>query len=515
MRASPPVGSYPADAGLLAPHEDRRLAPPETFMRAELPIEIAAEFRGRRLSAAGARVLVEGAVRAGDVLAVVLAGAIVAAWRFQAETMPASVSAALLVGCLLAPNILPLFGLYRAERLGALAFQVPRVLAAWTTIMAALIAVLFAMKLTDEVSRLWILLWFAAGAVALVAARIVTRLALARSGTASAMTRQVAVVGLGEHLVETVARLAEADPALRVAAILDLDGSLLGRWPAGVLALRGFADLERRAGAGGVDQILLALPARASDLLHRTMRNLRHLTVDVSWVPELPGGRIPVLGTAQVADVPMVRLLERPLDGWRYALKTIEDRVLAAFLLVLVAPVLALIAVAVKLDTPGPVFYRQRRHGFSREPIAMLKFRTMHTALCDPIDARSVRQATRDDPRITRVGRILRRTSLDELPQLWNVLMGDMSLVGPRPHAVAHDQHYGDLIDDYLGRHRVKPGITGWAQVHGFRGETRTLDEMRRRIELDLEYIDNWSLWLDLRILLRTAVVGFAGTQAY
>ncbi|MFZ1426012.1 MAG: hypothetical protein WAS21_04510, partial [Geminicoccaceae bacterium] len=223
---------------MLASHEGRRLAQPEEFMRAELPIEAAVEFRGRRLSAAGARVLVEGAVRAGDVLAVVLAGVIVAVWRFQAETMPPSVSAALLVGCLLAPNILPLFGLYRAERLGVLAFQIPRVLAAWTTIMAALIAVLFAMKLTDDVSRLWILLWFAAGAVSLVAARIVTRLALARSGTASAMTRQVAVVGLGEHLVETVARLTEADPALRVAAILDLDGSLLGRWPAGVLALR-------------------------------------------------------------------------------------------------------------------------------------------------------------------------------------------------------------------------------------------------------------------------------------
>ena len=126
-----------------------------------------------------------------------------------------------------------------------------------------------------------------------------------------------------------------------------------------------------------------------------------------------------------------------------------------------------------------------------------------------------VRQATRNDPRITRVGRLLRRTSLDELPQLWNVLLGDMSLVGPRPHAVAHDHHYADLIDDYLGRHRVKPGITGWAQVHGFRGETRTVDEMRRRIELDLEYIDNWSLWTDLHILARTVLVGFVHRNAH
>ena len=146
----------------------------------------------------------------------------------------------------------------------------------------------------------------------------------------------------------------------------------------------------------------------------------------------------------------------------------------------------------------------------------MLKFRTMHAGQCDPIDARHVRQATRDDPRVTRVGRFLRRTSLDELPQLLNVLQGDMSLVGPRPHAVAHDRHYAAQIDDYLGRHRVKPGITGWAQVNGYRGETRTVDDMRRRIELDLEYIDRWSLWLDsAHPRAQTVFVGFAHARAY
>ena len=224
--------------------------PLEEPMRAELPADFAAPFRARRLSAAGARVLVEGAVRVGDVAAVVLSGAAVAAWRFAGIDMPPSASAALIVGCLLTPNLLPLFGLYRSERLGQLAFQIPRVLGAWATTMAALIAVLFAMKLTDEVSRLMIAVWFMAGAVALVGARLATRLALARTAAATALTRQVAVVGLGEHLVETIARLATADPAIRVSAILDLDGSLLGRWPDGVVPLHGFADLERRAEAG-------------------------------------------------------------------------------------------------------------------------------------------------------------------------------------------------------------------------------------------------------------------------
>ncbi len=429
--------------------------------------------------------------------------------------MPDPALAALIIGCLLAANILPRFCDYHGARLVALGWQLPRLLAGWALTMAALIAVLFALKFAEDVSRLWVGTWFVGGAVALVTNRIVLKFAFVRGFAARALTRDVAVVGLGEHLARTIARLTGADPTLRVALALDLDGSLDGRWPSGVTALQGFADLERRVAGGQVDQILLALPSRGGDLVERTVRNLRHLTVDVGWAPELPAGRLPVLGVAQVGDLPVVRLLERPLDGWRWVAKGIEDRLLAAGLLLLLAPLLALIALAVRLDTPGPVFYRQRRHGFSRQPIAMLKFRTMHAAMCDPIDARTVRQATRGDPRVTRIGRLLRRTSLDELPQLWNVLLGDMSIVGPRPHAIAHDHHYADLIDDYLGRHRVKPGITGWAQIHGYRGETRNVDDMRRRIELDLEYIDRWSLWLDLHILVRTVIVGFVHRNAH
>ena len=245
------------------------------------------------------------------------------------------------------------------------------------------------------------------------------------------------------------------------------------------------------------------------------MRALRHLPVDVSWAPELPDLRTPILGVVQVGEIPLIRLVRRPLDGWRYVLKSVEDQVLAAGMLVVAAPAMLGIALAVKLDSPGPVFYRQHRRGFSGEPIALLKFRTMFVEQCDPPDASEITQASRGDPRVTRIGRFLRRTSLDELPQLFNVLRGEMSVIGPRPHAVAHDRHYADLIDDYLGRHRVKPGMTGWAQVHGYRGETRTIDQMRRRIELDLEYIDQWSLWLDLQIFYRTLLVGFTQSSAF
>ena len=487
-------------------------------MRAELPLITSSFSRGRRLSAAGQRTLVEGVVRIGDVLAVAVSGLAVAAWRFGSNLDPAVTDptlAALVIGCLLAANILPRFYDYQGARLVAQGWQLPRLLAGWTVSMAALIALLFALKVTGDVSRLWVGWWFVVGAVALVTIRLVVRLTLVRGETARALVREVAVVGLGEHLARTIARLSDAEPGFRVTTALDLDGSLEGRWPRGVTALQGFADLERRCGAGTVDQIVLALPSRGGDLLERTLRNLRHLTVDIAWVPELPAGRVPVLGVGQIGDLPLVRLLERPLDGWRYVAKDLEDRILASLILVFISPLMLTIGLAVRLGSPGPAFYRQTRHGFNQEPISVFKFRTMYTNMCDAPSATTFRQATKGDPRVTPLGRFLRRTSLDELPQLINVARGEMSLVGPRPHPVALDQLYVHRIDDYLCRHRVKPGITGWAQVNGYRGETTDDESMRRRIEHDLYYIGNWSVFLDLRILWLTIFRGFVNPNAY
>jgi putative colanic acid biosynthesis UDP-glucose lipid carrier transferase len=215
-----------------------------------------------------------------------------------------------------------------------------------------------------------------------------------------------------------------------------------------------------------------------------------------------------------IAGVPLLNIFERPMSGWSHVAKAVEDRLLAALLLILGSPVMLLIALAVGLDSPGGVLFRQKRYGFNNEVIEVIKFRTMRADAAEHGQA-EVRQAARADPRVTRVGRILRRTSLDELPQLLNVLSGEMSLVGPRPLAVAHNELYAPLIDAYLGRHRVKPGITGWAQVNGLRGETETLAKMERRVEYDLYYIEHWSLGFDLRILARTLLVGFAHPNAY
>jgi Undecaprenyl-phosphate glucose phosphotransferase len=208
----------------------------------------------------------------------------------------------------------------------------------------------------------------------------------------------------------------------------------------------------------------------------------------------------------------MLNVFEKPLAGWNYIVKILEDRVLAAGILVLIMPLLLLLAGLIKLDSRGPVLFRQKRYGFNNEVIDVFKFRSMYIDRCED---RSVVQATKHDPRVTRIGRILRRTSLDELPQFLNVLMGSMSIVGPRPHAVAHNEQYSRLIDEYLARHRVKPGITGWAQVNGLRGETETLEKMEQRVRYDLYYIENWSLLFDIRIILRTLFVGFSHPNAY
>jgi putative colanic acid biosynthesis UDP-glucose lipid carrier transferase len=208
----------------------------------------------------------------------------------------------------------------------------------------------------------------------------------------------------------------------------------------------------------------------------------------------------------------MLTVHQRPLGAWSSVAKRTEDVLIGGIALLILWPVLLIVAIAVRIDSPGPILFRQARQGFNNNVIMVLKFRTMHHAR-QSNDV--VIQATRNDRRVTRVGRLLRRTSLDELPQLFNVLVGDMSLVGPRPHAVAHNQQYAALIDDYLGRHRVQPGITGWAQVNGLRGETDTLDKMQRRVEFDLAYINNWSIGLDLKILVLTAVTILFDRQAY
>jgi putative colanic acid biosynthesis UDP-glucose lipid carrier transferase len=278
------------------------------------------------------------------------------------------------------------------------------------------------------------------------------------------------------------------------------------------IALQGSIDeLERLARAGEVDLIYIALPMRAELRIRELLQRFNDTTVSVHFVPDFTGFDLLHACWGMLGNLPVVSIVDTPIQGFDAMLKRSMDLLVSLLVILLAGIPMLLIAVAIKLSSPGPVIFHQRRYGLDGKEFVIWKFRTM--AVYD--DRGEYRQATRNDPRVTPLGRFLRRTSLDELPQFFNVFQGRMSVVGPRPHPVALNEQHRLLIDRYMLRHKVRPGITGWAQVNGCRGETDTPEKMHQRIAYDLEYIDNWSLWLDIRILFMTLGKGFVGANAY
>jgi Undecaprenyl-phosphate glucose phosphotransferase len=284
------------------------------------------------------------------------------------------------------------------------------------------------------------------------------------------------------------------------------------RFPNGSYDFEKLDQLASFVKAESIDQVWIALPLKEEDSIRAVLRELRHSTVDVRYVPDVSGLRLLNNSISEVAGFAVMNLSCTNIEGLNEFVKAAIDRILALVILLITGPLLLAIAVGVKLSSPGPVLFRQRRLGAGGEEIDVLKFRSM---VVDADMPGSVKQATRGDTRVTRFGAFLRRTSLDELPQFFNVLCGEMSIVGPRPHAIEHNEHYKELVDKYMLRHKVKPGITGWAQINGYRGETDTLDKMAKRVEYDLHYIENWSLLLDLKIMALTVVRGFSDRNAY
>jgi putative colanic acid biosynthesis UDP-glucose lipid carrier transferase len=260
-----------------------------------------------------------------------------------------------------------------------------------------------------------------------------------------------------------------------------------------------------------VSQIYIALPMSNDARIENLLQQLRQTAASIFWVPNVFAFDLIQSRCADIDGMPVISICDTPFQGMRAIQKRCMDMILGATALLLLWPLMLVIGATVKLQSSGPALFRQRRHGLNGEEIVVYKFRTM--TVCE--DGPNVSQAVRDDERITPIGRFLRRTSLDELPQLINVLAGSMSFVGPRPHAVAHNEQYRSLIDGYMIRHKVRPGITGWAQINGLRGETDTLDKMNRRVKYDLEYLKNWSLWLDLRILTKTVFTVLVDKNAY
>lgn len=318
--------------------------------------------------------------------------------------------------------------------------------------------------------------------------------------------RGIAVVGVGELARQVVARLRRTQPDTPLIGVFrPVDG---GRDAATGLrrSSRGLDDLERLVKAEKVDEVIVALPRAANELLAPCLERLRALPVELWMLPD-----VALLDRGAAADaLPLIHLARRPQSDAGRLIKAVSDRVLATLLLVLLGPAMLLIAAAIRIESRGPALFRQERSGRNREPFQILKFRTMRTEA----EAWAI-PAGRTDRRVTRVGRALRRTSLDELPQLLNVLRGEMSLVGPRPFAVLHDRAFARLLEGYDRRHRVRPGITGLAQIKGLRGEPENLEAMAARLRLDLAYIDGWSPLLDAKILLRTLRMPFGDPQAY
>jgi putative colanic acid biosynthesis UDP-glucose lipid carrier transferase len=271
---------------------------------------------------------------------------------------------------------------------------------------------------------------------------------------------------------------------------------------------RDFADFVR---SHAISRVYLALPISTAPRIEELLKELRDTTASVYFVPNIFAFDLVQARYVEINGMPAFSICDSPLQGMSGFWKRTFDVVLACFALVFFSPVLLIMALAIKRSSPGPVLFKQRRYGLNGEEILVYKFRSM--TVCE--DGPVVAQATEKDSRVTPLGAFLRRTSLDELPQIFNVLEGKMSFVGPRPHAVAHNEEYRKLINGYMIRHKVRPGITGWAQVNGLRGETSTIDKMQRRVQYDLDYLKNWSLWLDLKILARTALVVAYDRNAY
>jgi putative colanic acid biosynthesis UDP-glucose lipid carrier transferase len=405
-------------------------------------------------------------------------------------------------------------GLYRNWRGSRLSFELWCVVVNWIYTAPAVLGIGLLTQYNGQFSYAAKLAWLTLTPVTMLSGRIVLRMVLRNLRRRGFNTRKFAICGVNKLGLQ-LARNVQNSPELGLEFVGYFDDrperrtkEQLGEERPHAGNLRQLVQLAR---TGGVDMIFITFPMRAEQRIRNYLQQLGDTTASVYIVPDFFVFQMLHARWNQIDGLPVVSVFETPISGIDGVLKRGFDLVVGGAALALLAPFLFACGLAVKLSSPGPIFFRQKRYGLSGEEIRVWKFRTMR--VCE--DGAVVKQAAKDDERITRVGAILRKTSLDELPQLFNVLTGSMSLVGPRPHATAHNEQYRAQIDGYMLRHKVKPGITGLAQVNGARGETETLEKMERRVEFDHRYIREWSLWMDLKILVKTVLVVFKQENAY
>jgi putative colanic acid biosynthesis UDP-glucose lipid carrier transferase len=386
------------------------------------------------------------------------------------------------------------------------------VISSWLTLLLILGLCGYATKSIGYFSNAVLLLWAVLTPVAQIIAVELGRLVLRWHAAQPKVRRSAIIVGAGPLSIKVARALRDGkDSGVDFLGYFDdrqADRLHLNAAPQLLGTLAQVSDFIRER---GVREVYITLPLGSQPRIVQLLEQIQGTTASLFFVPDVFGISI-IQGRLQdINGVPVVGICETPFTGTNELAKRISDIVLASLILLLISPLLLAVAIGVKLSSPGPVIFKQRRNGLDGEEIVVYKFRSMRAL----DDGQVVRQATRADPRVTRFGAFIRRTSLDELPQFVNVLQGRMSIVGPRPHAVAHNEEYRKLIKAYMVRHKVKPGITGWAQVNGLRGETDTIEKMKARVEYDLEYLRNWSLALDLQIIVRTARLVVFDRHAY
>ena len=418
---------------------------------------------------------------------------------------------------LLAAFLFSVMGLYSVPVFLNPVRALGKVGAGWAAAAVAVIASVFFLKAGAEFSRVWVAAWFAAGLVGLVAMRFAVASQARVWSRAGRLNRRAVIYGSGAACAALVEALeADVNSDIRICGVFDdRGGDRAGDNTAGYPNRGRLDDLIGFARTSRVDMVLLALPISAETRLMGLLQKLWVLPADIRLAASASRLRLARRAYSYVGNVALIALADKPISDWGTIAKSVFDKVVAVCAIVALAPVMAATAIAIRLDSKGPMIFRQKRYGFNNELIEVFKFRSMYTEMTDVTADKLV---TKDDPRVTKVGRIIRKTSLDELPQLFNVLLGTLSLVGPRPHAVsakAAGKLYDEAVDSYFARHKVKPGITGWAQINGWRGETDTEDKLVKRIEHDLEYIENWSLALDLYILVKTPVSLLKTENAY
>jgi Undecaprenyl-phosphate glucose phosphotransferase len=396
-----------------------------------------------------------------------------------------------------------------ARSLGALAGQI---LFAWLATQICTVLVMFSIHRVELISRLWFGYWTVATAVALMTSRLIAYIVLGRTRYAHSNLRRVAIVGADEQCAALMRKIEVApESGFRAVTTLDLHAAA-DVSDAMVPRYASTQAFVRRVRSEDVHELWLALPLSEQPQIAAQVDEFSNDLINIRFFPDVRSLALFDGGVTDLLGVPAINLVASPLSPLALAKKDIFDRAFAALALLALAPLMLVIAVAVKLSSRGPVLFTQRRKGADGRVFRIFKFRSMNVHASG---AGVLQQATRNDLRVTRVGAFLRRTSLDELPQFFNVLIGDMSVVGPRPHAIEHDALYQTVVDDYIHRYRIKPGITGLAQVNGFRGETDRIEKMQSRVDHDLYYLRNWSFALDMRIVIATVVKGMKHRNAY